>query len=94
MLVTTVSNNFVGFPEYPFYNLWSSDGLKLNQICPHGLIFYKFASQDIYPICSKFTLSLPPENIRKPYGFLMFAGATERVHWEQMGLLYLYEAEA
>ena len=43
---------------------------------------------------SKFTLSLPPENIRKPYGFLMFAGATERVHWEQMGLLYLYEAEA
>ena len=24
------------------------------------------------------------ENIRKPYGFLMFSGGRERVHWEQM----------
>ena len=36
------------------------------------------------PICSQCTLSLPPENIRKPYGFLMFSGGTEKVHWEQM----------
>ena len=28
----------------------------------------------------------PPENIRKPYGFLMFSGGRERLHWEQMGL--------
>ena len=34
---------------------------------------------------SSCTLSLPPENIRKPYDFLMFSGDTERVHWEQMG---------
>ena len=27
----------------------------------------------------------PPENIRKPYGFLMFSGGRERVHWERMG---------
>ena len=29
--------------------------------------------------------SLPPENIRKPFGFLMFSGGREGVHWEQMG---------
>ena len=27
----------------------------------------------------------PPENIRKPYGFLMFSGGRERVNWERMG---------
>ena len=26
----------------------------------------------------------PPENIRKPYGFLMFSGGRESVHWEQI----------
>ena len=26
----------------------------------------------------------PPENIRKPYDFLMFSGGRERVHWERM----------
>ena len=31
------------------------------------------------------TLSLPPENIRNPSGFLMFSGGRERMHWEQMG---------
>ena len=29
--------------------------------------------------------SLPPENARKPYGFLTFSGGRKRVHWEQMG---------
>ena len=29
--------------------------------------------------------STPPENIRKPYCFLMFSGGRERVHWEQTG---------
>ena len=29
--------------------------------------------------------STPPENIRKSYGFSMFSGVRERVHWEQMG---------
>ena len=37
------------------------------------------------PIRLECTLSLPPKNIRKPYGFLMFPGGRERVHWEQMG---------
>ena len=27
-------------------------------------------------------LSLLPENIRKPYSFLMFPGGREKVHWE------------
>ena len=26
-----------------------------------------------------------PENVGKPYGFLMFPGGRERVHWERMG---------
>ena len=37
------------------------------------------------PISSQCTLSLSPENIRKPYGFLMFSEGKEKVHWEQMG---------
>ena len=35
------------------------------------------------PVHSQCTLSLPPENIRKPQGFLMFSGDRERVHWER-----------
>ena len=37
------------------------------------------------PICCQCTLSLPPENIKKLYGFMMFPEGRERVHWEQMG---------
>ena len=40
---------------------------------------------DACPICSLCTLSLPPENIRKPKGFLIFSGGREKVLWEQMG---------
>ena len=31
------------------------------------------------------TPSRPPENIGKPYGFLMFSGGRERVYWERTG---------
>ena len=37
------------------------------------------------PIRSQCTRSLLPENLTKPYGFLMFSGRRERVHWERMG---------
>ena len=37
------------------------------------------------PIYSQCTLSLCPENIRKPYGVLLFSGVREKVHWKQMG---------
>ena len=47
--------------------------LSLVIILVHKPIFYQSA------------LSLPPENIRKPYGFLMFSGIRERAHWGQMG---------
>ena len=40
---------------------------------PHGKSF------------AQYTLSLPPENIRKPYSFLMFSGSRERVHWKRIG---------
>ena len=32
------------------------------------------------PILSQYTLFLPSENIRKPYGFLMFTEGRETVH--------------
>ena len=40
--------------------------------------------KDSYLTRSQCTLSLPPENIRKPYGFLMFSESREKVHWEEM----------
>ena len=39
----------------------------------------------VKPIRSQCTLFLPTENIRKPYGFLMFSGGREGVYWERMG---------
>ena len=36
----------------------------------------------IFSQCTRF---LPPENIRRSYGFLMFSGSRKSVHWEQMG---------
>ena len=37
------------------------------------------------PICFQCTLSLPPENIKTPYTFLVYPGSRERAHWEQIG---------
>ena len=36
-------------------------------------------------IRSQCILSLTSENNKRPYGFLMFSGGRERVHWERMG---------
>ena len=36
---------------------------------------------------------LPLENIRKPYGFLMFSGVRERVHWERMNSVNSWELQ-
>ena len=38
----------------------------------------------VKPIHSQCIFSLPPENIRKPYGVLMFSGGRKMVHWERM----------
>ena len=43
------------------------------------LFFFTYVQQQYQ--CA---LSVPPESIRKPYGFLMFSGGREKVHWEQM----------
>ena len=43
---------------------------------------YFWMSKTIHSQC---TLSLTPENIRQPYGFLMFSAVSERVHWDRMG---------
>ena len=41
------------------------------------------------PIRSQSTLSVTPENIRKPYDFLMFSGGRKRVHWERIGYSWI-----
>ena len=33
-----------------------------------------------------FTSSLDDFPLKEPYGFLIFSGGIERVHWERMGL--------
>ena len=37
------------------------------------------------PFIPNAPFTYPPENIRKPFGFLMCLGAGERVHWERVG---------
>ena len=34
---------------------------------------------------SPMLLSIPPENIRKPKGFLMFSGGLDKQHWAVIG---------
>ena len=51
---------------------------------------YTFQVAYIYPIRSQCTLSLPPDKIIKPYGFLMFSGGRKRVHLERMGEIKRY----
>ena len=48
-----------------------------NLPCDLNINFEGVFNQDILP--------LRPENIRRPYGFLMFSGVRERVYWERMG---------
>ena len=38
------------------------------------------------PIAARYCFSLPPENIRKPLGFLMFSGDIEKQHLADNGL--------
>ena len=47
-------------------------------------------SHPLKALVNQCTLPLIPENIRKPYGFLMFSGSRERVHWFS-GVLRGYE---
>ena len=48
----------------------------------NGMNFLRCVLTHSFPVC---TFSLHPENIRKTYGFLMFSGSREKVHWECMG---------
>ena len=67
------------------YLLWQDSVDKSFSICTlRFTTFHIFLFPKYKPICSQCTLSLPPQNIRKPYSFLMFSGGRERVHWEQM----------
>ena len=44
-----------------------------------------FSKSNISAFVPSANFLYPPENIRKPYGFLMFSGGREKVHWKQMG---------
>ena len=48
----------------------------------NGMNFLRCVLTHSFPI---YTFSLPPENTRKPYGFLMFSKGRERVYWEHVG---------
>ena len=45
----------------------------------------KIKEQSCLRMRFQYTRSLPPGNIRKPLGFLMFSGGREKGHWERMG---------
>ena len=40
---------------------------------------------NIKPIPARCCFSIPPENIRKPVGFLIFSVGIEKEHWVVMG---------
>ena len=93
-MIFKLVNPFV--PNSPFlYSLRTSEKRKVEKGCIKNewvnsdVVDAEFSANSVIslinPIFSQCTLFLPPENIRKPYGFLMFSGGRESVHWEQMG---------
>ena len=71
------------FPLHPFSTPWKHQ--KTVTFCDvfrgveKGCIENELVNSLRKPICFQCTLSLPPENISKPYGFLMFSRGRERV---------------
>ena len=63
----------------------ASQGLKYTSGISSNVKNKCWKSEHCKPIRFQCTLSLPPENIRKSYDFLMFSGGKERVHWEEIG---------
>ena len=51
----------------------------------HMMIVKQLTEETTLTISSQCTLSLAPENIRKPYSFLISSGGRQRVHLELMG---------
>ena len=47
-------------------------------------VLLSFLIAEILTISCYWSLSIPPENIRKPDVFLMFSGVVERDHWYKM----------
>ena len=81
-------SEYVNFPfRYNIFNPKKSHAIHqlINQIIQtYYFINSKILRWLLTYLCPQCTLSLPPENIRKPYGFLTFWRGRERVHWEQM----------
>ena len=51
----------------------------------HMMIVKQLTEETTLTISSQCTLTLAPENIRKPYSFLISSGGRQRVHLELMG---------
>ena len=67
----TYSKNLTEFTAGVLKYVWPFYNVK------HEMVNFKWWS---FPMHS---FSNPPGNIRKSYGFLIFSGCRERVHWEQ-----------
>ena len=78
------------FAEHSFgkieqYRLYLENEEKRIQFSEYIIFVVKICNKLVcYPICSQCTISLPPGNISKLYGFLVFSGVRQRVQWEQM----------
>ena len=51
-----------------------------------GSCFYKCVNPFVPSASFLYSLETSEMLTSQPYGFLMFSGGRERVHWEQMGL--------
>ena len=78
------------FAEHRFgkieqYRLYLENEEKRIQFSEYIIFVVKICNKLVcYPISSQCTISLPPGNIRKLYGFLVFSGVRQRVQREQM----------
>ena len=62
-------------------NVWTIGGNKEKLLdSSKGGIRYKD-----FPITARYCLSIPPENIRKPLGFLMFLRGIDKQHMAEIG---------
>ena len=48
-----------------------------------NLVTQRNIHKSSYTIPNHWSLSIPPENIRKIIGFLMFSGGKEKMHWPE-----------
>ena len=84
----TVSDNLITFFFFLILSRRTSMCKKADQSDERKSLFAKYFFKILEMGFNPFVPNAPflyPLKTSKPYGFLMFAGRIERVHWEQMG---------